>query len=531
MKYIFITGGVASSIGKGLTTASIAALLEARGHKITVLKFDPYINVDPGTMNPFQHGEVYVTSDGAETDLDLGHYERFTNCKMSYRNSVSTGQIYDTVIQNERRGDYLGGTVQVIPHITDEIKKRIFEVSKNKEITLVEIGGTVGDIEGLPFLETIRQIRNIVGLENSIIIHVTLIPTIEAAGELKTKPTQHSVRELRSLGLQPDFLICRSKKQIGSNLKEKISLQCSVDIKKIISAPDVDSIYNLPIHLYKETLDNNIVKRLGLKSKKPNIQKWTDVVNSLKSSKQTIQIALVGKYTGLKESYKSLHEAIVHGGIKNKTKIKILYIDSEKFSKDDLKNVDAIIIPGGFGKRGMEGKIKAAKIARENKIPYLGICLGMQVSVIEYARNVAGIKGATSEEISKTGAQVIHTMQCQKNRTQIGGTMRLGSYECHLTPKTLSKKSYNKTKVSERHRHRYEFNNKFKNVLEKHGLIVSGINKEKNLVEIVELKNHPWFIGVQFHPEFNSKPFEPHPLFIGLIKAAIDKRGKNVRNR
>lgn len=523
MKYIFITGGVASSVGKGLTTASLASLLEARGHKISIIKFDPYINVDPGTMNPFQHGEVYVTEDGAETDLDLGHYERFTNCTMSYQNSVSTGQIYETVIQNERQGKYLGGTVQVIPHITDEIKGRIFKVSKGKEVTLVEIGGTVGDIEGLPFLETLRQIRNSVDTTNSVIVHVTLVPKIDVAGEIKTKPTQHSVRELRSLGLQPDFLVCRSKDEINSTAKEKISLQCSVGIDKIVSSPDVESIYALPIFLHKEALDTNIVKKLKLKSKKPSISKWNNVISDLKKAKREVRIAFVGKYIDLKESYKSLHEAIIHSGIKNIVRIEIKYIDSDKFKERSLKNIDAIIIPGGFGNRGVEGKIAAARYARENKIPFLGICYGMQLCIIEFARNVCKIKSATSSEFSKTGKHIIHTMKDQKGEINKGGTMRLGSYTCHLTNNTLAKKLYKKTKIKERHRHRYEVNNAYISSLKKHGLIISGINKEKNLIEIVELKDHPWFIGVQFHPEFKSKPFLPHPLFSGLIKAAMSK--------
>ena len=521
MKYIFITGGVASSVGKGLATATVASLLEARGHKISIIKFDPYINVDPGTMNPFQHGEVYVTEDGAETDLDLGHYERFTNCTMSCQNSVSTGQIYETVIQNERKGDYLGGTVQVIPHITDEIKKRMFAISKNNEVTLVEIGGTVGDIEGLPFLETIRQVRSSVGFQNSCIVHLTLLPSIAVSGEIKTKPTQHSVRELRSLGLQPDFLILRSKGNITQTTKEKISLQCSVDIKKIISSPDVESIYSLPISMHKEGLDDQIVENLNLKSAKPNLAKWENVVFNLQNARQNIQIALVGKYVNLKESYKSLHEAIVHAGIKNKTSIKIEYINSEKYHLDKLKEVNALIIPGGFGGRGIDGKIFASKFVRENKIPFLGICLGMQVCVIEFALNVCKIKSATSREFETKGNFVIDTMSDQLKNTIKGGTMRLGSYKCDLVDNTITKKIYGKAKITERHRHRYELNNKYRSELEEGGMIISGIYKKRNLVEIVELVDHPFFVGVQFHPEFISKPFSPHPLFDGLIKAAL----------
>ena len=424
----------------------------------------------------------------------------------------------------KEKADYLGGTVQVIPHITDEIKRRIFKVSKNKDITLVEIGGTVGDIEGLPFLETIRQIRSTKGVSNSVIVHVTLIPEIASAGEIKTKPTQHSVRELRSLGLQPDFLICRSTDKISISAKEKISLQCSVNMDKIISSPNVDSIYTLPILMHKENLDTNIVKTLKLKSNKPNLTKWDKVVSDLKSANVEIKIALVGKYVNLKESYKSLHEAIIHGGIKNRAKIEVVYIDSEKFKESHLKNIDAIIIPGGFGNRGIEGKILAAKIARENKIPYLGICLGMQVCIIEYARNVCNMESATSSEFSKKGKYVIHTMKDQVKTLNKGGTMRLGSYKCHLSPSTIAKKIYKKPYITERHRHRYELNNKYKDILKKHGMIISGINQKRNLVEMIELKDHPWFIGVQFHPEFQSKPFLPHPLFNGLVKAAISQK-------
>lgn len=532
-KFIFVTGGVSSSVGKGLLTAALGALLEARDLKLSIMKFDPYINVDPGTMNPFQHGEVFVTKDGAETDLDLGHYSRFTNCKLSRANSVTTGQIYDTVIQKERHGDYLGGTVQVIPHITDEIKSRMFDVAQGSEVILVEIGGTVGDIEGLPFLESIRQVCLDVGVANAIIVHVTLIPFIAAAGELKSKPTQHSVKQLREIGLQPDFLICRSDRLITQDMKKKMALFCSVTEKNVITAQDVSSIYEVPLLLYKEKLDESIIERLQLDTlKKPHIKIWEDVVSNLNHPQKSTRIAIVGKYVDLKESYKSLNEAIIHGGLATKSKVDVVYVNSDTLTEANfseiLSNVRGILVPGGFGSRGFDGKLLAIKYARLQKIPYFGICLGMQVAVIEFARNVCGLKNATSREFSqqKSGIRniVIDLMDEQKQLKKKGGTMRLGCYPCHLQKGSLAHKIYAKDKVLERHRHRYEFNNQFRPLFEKKGMSFAGIYKDKDLVEIIELKSHPWFLGVQFHPEFQSQPFAPHPLFTSFIQASLDSK-------
>lgn len=534
-KYIFITGGVVSSIGKGLTAASLGSLLEARGFTVSIMKFDPYLNVDPGTMSPLQHGEVFVTEDGAETDLDLGHYERFTNALMKRSNSVSAGQIYDRVISRERRGDYLGGTVQVIPHITDEIKSRVFEVSKeNKnQITLVEIGGTVGDIEAQPFFEAIRQLRLELGPANTALVHVTYVPYIAVAGELKSKPTQHSVKELREIGLQPDFLICRSEKRIDDALKGKIALFCSVKKEHVISAQDSSSIYEVPLALNSENFDQLVVDHLKLKSKKPNLSGWKKIVSIQKNPKKQTTIAIVGKYVDLKESYKSLHESLMHAGIANKAKLNIRYIDSEKVTKQNvkglLKGAQGVLVPGGFGTRGVEGKITAIQHAREKQIPFLGICFGMQLSAIEFARNVSKIKNATSREFIKTTTRVdeskhdvlIDAMSEQRNLTDKGGTMRLGAFRCKLQPRSLAAKIYGKNMISERHRHRFEFNNKYKFQLERDGLVFSGINPDRDLVEIVENPNHPWFVGVQFHPEFKSKPLNPHPLFVSFVKASI----------
>lgn len=534
-KYIFITGGVVSSIGKGLTAASLGSLLEARGFTVSIMKFDPYLNVDPGTMSPLQHGEVFVTEDGAETDLDLGHYERFTHALMKRSNSVSAGQIYDRVISRERRGDYLGGTVQVIPHITDEIKSRVFEVSKeNKnQITLVEIGGTVGDIEAQPFFEAIRQLRLELGPSNTALVHVTYVPYIAVAGELKSKPTQHSVKELREIGLQPDFLICRSEKMIDQALKAKIGLFCSVKKDHVISAQDSSSIYEVPLALSHENFDALIVDHLKLKSKKPNLSGWKKIVSIQKNPHQSVHIAIVGKYVDLKESYKSLHESLVHAGIANKAKLIIKYIDSEKVNKKNvkslLKEMQAVLVPGGFGTRGVEGKISAIQFARENKIPFLGICFGMQLSAIEFARNVCGLKQATSREFINSTKKdheiksdlIIDAMTEQRHLTEKGGTMRLGAFKCKITPQTLASKIYKKTLISERHRHRFEFNNNYKETLEKAGLVFSGINPDRHLVEIIENPNHPWFVGVQFHPEFKSKPLKPHPLFVSFVKASL----------
>ena len=542
-KFIFVTGGVSSSVGKGLVTASLGALLEARDFKVSIMKFDPYINVDPGTMNPFQHGEVYVTDDGAETDMDFGHYSRFTNCKFTRLNSVTTGQVYDTVIQKERRGDYLGGTVQVIPHITDEIKSRVFDVAQGSEVTLVEIGGTVGDIEGLPFLESIRQIRLEVGIKNAIIVHVTFVPFIPSAGELKSKPTQHSVKELREIGLQPDFLICRCDRNIDQEIKKKIALFCSVEEKNVITSRDVSSIYEVPLLFYGEKLDASIVERLGLESsrRRPRIQIWNNIVSSLKHSKLETRIAIVGKYVELKESYKSINEAIAHGGLATQTEVHIKYVNSETLKKENvdelLSDVGGILVPGGFGERGLEGKLLAIEYARSHQVPYFGICLGMQAAVIEFARNVCGLKNAISREFyqPKLGVRniVIDLMEEQQKIQKKGGTMRLGSYPCHIKKDSLAHAIYGKKIISERHRHRCEFNNQFRLLFEKNGMSFSGIYKEKDLVEIIEIKGHPWYLAVQFHPEFQSKPFKPHPLFTSFVKASIKiyqrRNKKNVK--
>lgn len=531
-KFIFVTGGVVSSIGKGLTASSLGTLLEARGLKISIMKCDPYINVDPGTMSPLQHGEVYVTEDGAETDLDLGHYERFTNVSINRANSVTAGQIYESVISKERRGDYLGGTVQVIPHITDEIKSRIYEAAQGAEITIVEIGGTVGDIEGLPFIEAIRQMRVDCGIENTIFMHVTYVPYIAAAGELKSKPTQHSVKELREVGIQPDFLICRSEKHLSTELKSKIGLFCSVRPENVIGAQDSKSIYEVPLNLHAEDLDGKVVRRLGVQSHEPKMDSWKKMVQTLTSPKHEVSIAIVGKYVDLKESYKSLHESIVHAGIANSTRVKVSYVDSETINKKNvaqvMKSFHGILVPGGFGKRGIEGKIEAIHYARTYKIPFFGICLGMQMAAVEFARNVCGLKDATSREFIE-GAKdssrnvVIDMMEEQKTVSKKGGTMRLGAYSCKLKKGSFAEDAYKKALISERHRHRYEFNNRYRSLFEKKGLMLSGICEEKDLVEIIEYHDHPWFVGVQFHPEFKSKPTEPHPLFKNFVKATYDQ--------
>lgn len=532
-KFIFVTGGVVSSIGKGLTAASLGSLLEARGVRVTIMKFDPYLNVDPGTMSPLQHGEVYVTEDGAETDLDLGHYERFTSAVMSRSNSVSTGQIYDTVLNRERRGDYLGGTVQVIPHITDEIKARAHEAAQGAEVIIVEIGGTVGDIEGQPFLEAIRQMRSEMGADNSVLVHVTYVPYIAAAGELKSKPTQHSVKELRMIGLQPDYLVCRSEKPIDDNLKKKIGLFCSVEPRNVISAQDSKSIYEVPLALHDEGLDELIVEKLGLRSSRLDLSGWKKMVRILKNPKKNVTIGVVGKYVDLTESYKSLQEAIVHAGIANNAKVNIVYVDSEKITDKNvvqfLGDVDGVLVPGGFGARGAEGKISAIKFARERQVPFFGICFGMQLAAIEFARNVCGIQDATSHEFfndSKPRNYVIDTMAEQRGSVNKGGTMRLGSFSCAVAKNSRAYEVYKSTLIHERHRHRFEFNNKYKALFEKNGMNAVGICKERNLVEIVELYDHPWFIGVQFHPEFKSKPLAPQPLFSHFVKAALKRRGE-----
>lgn len=531
-KFIFVTGGVVSSIGKGLTAASLGSLLEARGIKVTIMKMDPYINVDPGTMSPFQHGEVYVTEDGAETDLDLGHYERFTSAVMMRANSVSAGQIYDAVIQRERRGDYLGGTVQVIPHITDEIKARIHEAAQGSEVAIVEIGGTVGDIEAQPFFEAIRQMRTDVGFENSILVHVTYVPYIAAAGELKSKPTQHSVKELRTIGLQPDFLVCRAEKPIDAGLKKKIGLFCSVLPEHVIAAQDSSTIYEVPMVLHKEGLDERVVKRLQLDADKPDLKGWNHLLKVVKHPERTVRIAVVGKYVDLKESYKSLHEALVHGGIGNGAKVEIAYVDSEKLNERNtaqaLGEAHGILVPGGFGTRGVEGKLAAIRFAREKQIPYFGICFGMQLAAIEFARNVCGIRDATSREFvsenARGGNYVIDFMVEQRTITNKGGTMRLGAYPCAIKKGSRAEQVYKSNRISERHRHRYEYNNKYLALFEKKGMKATGICDERDLVEILELPDHPWFVGVQFHPEFKSKPLAPHPLFTHFVKASLQRR-------
>lgn len=537
-KFIFVTGGVVSSLGKGLASASIAALLEARGLNVMLKKLDPYINVDPGTMNPFQHGEVFVTEDGAETDLDLGHYERFTHAAISKKCNFTTGQVYDTVLSKERRGEYLGGTVQVIPHITDEIKTRILDVNDGVDVVIVEIGGTVGDIESLPFLEAIRQLRNDLGKENSLFIHLTLVPFIKTADEMKSKPTQHSVRELREIGIQPDILLCRTEKDLSQGLKDKISLFCNVDKDAVIAAKDVDVIYEVPIIYYNEGLDDKITKLLNIWAKKPDLSQWEKIVDVIKNPKKQVDIAIVGKYVKLKDSYKSLNEALVHGGIVNNCRVNFHYIDSEDLEKGltaELLEVDGVLVPGGFGDRGIEGKINAIRYARENKIPYFGLCLGMQLAVVEMTRHLAGCTGAHTCEIDEnTPYPVIYlieewvdrdnTVQKRDKFSDKGGTMRLGAYPCELLPGSLASKAYGQDLIHERHRHRYEFNMDFRERLEQCGMIVSGISPDGKLVEIVELKDHPWFLSCQFHPEFKSKPFDPHPLFREFIKASLKQR-------
>lgn len=535
-KFIFVTGGVVSSIGKGLSTACIGALLQARGLNVTAVKLDPYINVDPGTMSPFQHGEVFVTEDGAETDLDLGHYERFIETQMTKANNFTTGKVYEAVIAKERKGDYLGGTVQVIPHITDEIKRRVLEAAKGHDICIVEIGGTVGDIESLPFLEAIRQMRLDCGPDNTLYIHLTLVPYITAANEFKTKPTQHSVKELQGFGISPSIIICRSESPLDEKLKEKISLFCNVQKNCVINAHDVGSIYELPLVLKKQGLDERVTEALNIWTGAPNLSSWEKIVNTINNpGAGTVTIAMIGKYVELTESYKSLTESIKHGGFANDCAIKVVYVDSEEVEKTSAAEtiqkatggepIDAILIPGGFGSRGSEGKIAAVKYARENKVPFLGICLGLQMAVIEYSRDLANIQGATSEEFDeKAKHQVIHIMEHQKNVQIKGATMRLGSYPCTIKSGSLAHKIYGKPNISERHRHRFEVNNTYRAQLERAGLICSGLSPDGNLVEIIEIKDHPFFIGVQFHPEFKSTPQKPHPLFKSFVTAALSYR-------
>ena len=537
-KFIFITGGVVSSLGKGIAASSLAAIMEARGLKVTMTKLDPYINLDPGTMSPFQHGEVFVTEDGAETDLDLGHYERFLKTTMSKKNNFTTGQVYDTVLRNERRGDYLGGTVQVIPHITDEIKRRVYASAEGVDVALIEVGGTVGDIESLPFLEAIRQMRFELGSERSLFVHLTLVPYIRSAGEIKTKPTQHSVKELRTIGIQPDVLICRSELPIPVSERRKIASFTNVDEHAVISLIDADTIYRIPLMLHEQGLDELVVRRLRLDVEPADLHEWQTVLEAIAQSEQEVNIAIVGKYVEHTDAYKSINEALTHAGIRNKLKVKITYIDSELIEDEGtarLKNVDAILVPGGFGERGVEGKIATVRYARENKIPYLGICLGMQTAVIEFARNVANLEGAHSTEFLPNSPHPViglitewmgdcGNVQTRDENSDLGGTMRLGSQQCRLLQDTLAFSIYQKDVITERHRHRYEFNNQYIEKFESYGLRFSGKSIDGRLVEVVEIPEHPWFIACQFHPEFTSTPRRGHPLFSGFVQAAFENR-------
>ena len=532
-RYIFVTGGVVSSLGKGLSSASLAYLLQSRGYKVRLRKLDPYLNVDPGTMSPFQHGEVYVTDDGAETDLDLGHYERFSGVSAKKSDNITTGKIYSDVLKKERKGEYLGKTVQVIPHITDRIKQFIKNDSSKEDFVICEIGGIVGDIESLPFVEAIRQFANDVGKKNALFIHLTLVPYLKASDEIKTKPTQHSVKELRSIGIQPDIIICRSERPIPLDHRKKISLFCNVDIKNVIETVDVRTIYEAPMSFYREKLDVQVLSYFKLKSKKSaNLNPWKKITKIILNNKKQVNIAIIGKYVELKDAYKSLDEALTHGGIDNKVKVNLVRIDSEKLKvseiKKKLKNISGILIPGGFGKRGTDGKIEAIKYARLNKIPFLGICYGMQMAIIEFARNQLNLKNATSSEFDKKGLPIIGLINewtkdgkmIKGTDKDLGGTMRLGSYDAKLKDKSLIRKIYKSRLIKERHRHRYEVNIAFREKFEKKGMIFSGLSPDSKLPEIIELKNHPWFIGVQFHPEFKSRPLAPHPLFSSFIKAA-----------
>ena len=535
-KYIFVTGGVVSALGKGLASASIGHLMEARGYRVNLLKFDPYINVDPGTMSPFQHGEVYVTDDGAETDLDLGHYERFTSAKIGKLNNYTTGQIYESVINKERRGDYLGKTVQVIPHITDEIKSAIHRLSKDVDIVIVEIGGTVGDIESLPFLEAIRQFRLDVGRDNAIFVHLTLVPFIATAGELKTKPTQHSVKELREIGLQPDIILCRTDRFLPASLKNKISLFSNVPSEAVVTAKDVSSIYEVPLVFKQENLDRTILNLLRLPESDAHLEALEKLMERIRNPKHEVKIGVVGKYVELEDSYKSLYEALYHGGAANDAKVKIQWIEAEKILPENaaemLGEMDGILVPGGFGLRGIPGMIHAIQYARENKVPYFGICLGMQTALIEYARNVAGLANADSTEFNaETPHKIFVMLHDLKGITNMGGTMRLGAYPCDLSSGSLAAKIYGAEKISERHRHRYEFNRDYEPQLMKLGMHFSGYSPDKTFVEIIELPDHPWFLGCQFHPEYKSKPLSPHPLFQSFIAASLQNQKKRKEAR
>ena len=540
VKFIFVTGGVVSSLGKGIASASLGFLLQSRGLRVTIQKFDPYINVDPGTMNPFQHGEVYVTDDGAETDLDLGHYERFLNINMSRANNCTTGQIYNEVIMRERRGDYLGATIQVIPHITDEIKRRMTSLAAGGkyDVIITEVGGTVGDIESLPFLEAIRQYTLSVGRRTAINIHVTLVPYISSAGELKTKPTQHSVKTLLEIGVQPDILICRSDRRLTKEYREKIALFCNVQTRSVIEGRDVDSIYEVPLQFAREGLDDIVIEHLNLKCKRRNINAWKQLVDRIKKPKREVTIGICGKYTKYPDAYKSISEAFVHAGAANNARVKIRWIASEELERNGNNNlfddVDGVLVPGGFGERGIEGMIKGITYVREKKIPFFGICLGLQCAVIEFARNIAGMKSAHSTEFKKTKYNVIDLMTDQRGVKNLGGTMRLGSYPCVVQKGTKSYNAYKKEFINERHRHRYEVNNKFRKKLVDAALITSGVSPDNNLVEMIEIADHPWFVAVQFHPEYKSRALNPHPLFREFVKAAIEYsegKGQRVKSR
>lgn len=530
-KYVFVTGGVVSALGKGITAASLGRLLKNRGVKVSIQKFDPYLNVDPGTMSPYQHGEVFVTDDGAETDLDLGHYERFIDENLTQNSNVTTGRIYWSVISKERRGEYLGGTVQVIPHITNAIKEKVYRVSKERDVDVVitEIGGTVGDIESQPFLEAIRQVRTEVGPENVCFIHVTLVPYLGKAGELKTKPTQHSVKELRSIGIQPDIIVCRSEKELSEDIKNKIGLFCNIDGKSVIQNLDAEHLYEVPLMLHKEGLDNLVCEKLHLGCRDIDNREWIDMVQRIKNLENEVTIALVGKYVELHDAYISVVEALSHGGLANNTNVNIKWINSEELESQDvdkvLAGVNGVLVPGGFGDRGVEGKIEAIRWARENKVPFLGICLGMQCAVIEFARNVVGLEGAHSSELNEeTKYPVIDIMPEQKDIEDLGGTMRLGLYPCKLDETTKAYDSYKDEVIYERHRHRYEFNNEFRKEITESGMTISGTSPDGRLVEIVEIKDHPWFVAAQFHPELKSRPNRPHPLFVGFIEAALEEK-------
>jgi len=535
-KYIFITGGVVSSLGKGIAAASIGCLLESRGLRVTLQKFDPYLNVDPGTMSPFQHGEVFVTDDGAETDLDLGHYERFTHAHLTQSNNLTSGRIYENIIARERRGDYLGKTVQVIPHVTNEIKAACRKVAAGVDIVIVEIGGTVGDIESLPFVEAIRQMRHEEGRENTLFIHLTLVPWIAAAQELKTKPTQHSVKELRAIGIQPDMLLCRSERTLPQEVKEKIALFCDVDVSGVITAKDVSSVYEVPLVFAEQAVDESILKLLHISAPPRNLSRWMEMLNRMKNPICEVHIGLVGKYVEYEDSYKSLKEALLHAGIAHQARVQIDWLDAERLKwpecRSELRRFDGILVPGGFGKRGIDGMLHAIRFAREEKVPYFGICLGMQTMVIEFARNVCGLTEADSTEFNPaTPHRVIYKLRELKGVDELGGTMRLGAYPCRLAEGSFAHQAYGTREISERHRHRYEFNREYEPILTRHGMRLTGETPDGVYVEICEIPDHPWFLGCQFHPEFKSKPLEPHPLFAAFLGAALQYREKRLRNQ